>query len=327
MTALVSILLATYNGERFLAPQIESILAQSHENFELLAIDDGSSDATPAILAEYAARDRRVRLLPSAGNEGQKQRLTEVLSAARGAYISVADQDDVWDEQRTERLLAGIGEAALAFGCSRLIDDQGRPLGCSLLESLGCTAASDDRLIGLFQPRVSGHAMLARREIVTEAAFRRPHAYDWLIGLDAAFSSGWRYVEDAVVNHRIHGANQSNAAVFRRARSYRALSLPKRLVLRSLRLSPRRRALRRMHLRRKFITRLEHLSFSPAVAREVRRDCLRLWQECTGIWFLESGFSPVQRRRLRSLLVEVLRPYAASPTDWANSKREIDLIA
>jgi hypothetical protein len=82
-----------------------------------------------------------------------------------------------------------------------------------------------------------------------------------------------------------------------------------------------------MHLRRKFISRLEHLSFSSAVPPQVRRDCFRLWQVCTKSWCLEAGVRLGKRRQLRSLLVEVLRPYAASSTDWANSKREIELIA
>jgi cellulose synthase/poly-beta-1,6-N-acetylglucosamine synthase-like glycosyltransferase len=57
----ISVAMSVYNGERFLVPAIESILAQTFEDFELLALDDGSTDATPDILRDYARRDARVR--------------------------------------------------------------------------------------------------------------------------------------------------------------------------------------------------------------------------------------------------------------------------
>ena len=58
----VSVLMSVYNGERYLRPAVESILAQTFADFEFVVIDDGSKDASPAILRQYADRDRRVKL-------------------------------------------------------------------------------------------------------------------------------------------------------------------------------------------------------------------------------------------------------------------------
>src|SRR5687767_9524988 len=90
----ISILLPTFNGEHYLAEQLDSIFGQTFRDFELLVIDDGSTDHTRAILADYAARDRRMKILPSKygdtkyrdtiPNRGQKHRLIELLRAARG---------------------------------------------------------------------------------------------------------------------------------------------------------------------------------------------------------------------------------------------------
>src|SRR5688500_13988223 len=100
----ISILLPTYNGADFLREQLDSILGQTLADFELLIVDDGSTDATPAIVGEFARRDGRLRILPSEGNRGQKRRLAELLGAARAPLIAIADQDDIWDSQKLELL-------------------------------------------------------------------------------------------------------------------------------------------------------------------------------------------------------------------------------
>src|SRR4051794_37226143 len=149
----LSILLPTYNGEPHFTAQIESILAQSWEDYELLIVDDGSTDSTPAIAAAFAARDPRIRLVESAGsNAGQKARLIQLLRASRAPLISIADQDDVWDRERTRRLIEALGDKALAYGRSDLIDGEGRPLGVNLAANFGGAPEPGDRIALLFTP-------------------------------------------------------------------------------------------------------------------------------------------------------------------------------
>jgi glycosyltransferase involved in cell wall biosynthesis len=298
----VSILLPAWNGATFLAEQLDSILAQSLGDFELLVVDDGSTDATPEILAGYAARDRRIRLLPAAGNRGQKARLLELLGEARAPLVAVSDQDDVWDPGKLAALAAGLGDAALAFGRSDLIDSTGAPLGRTLLESCG-SLPGEARISLFFSAQVSGHAMLVRREAVTETAFRRAEPYDWLISLDSALSGGIRYVDEAVVRHRMHGANQSNASFEHRVRGLARLRPARvREALRSI-------ARRRYH----FVQRLEHVAHSPVVPEAARRDFARLEAWCREAWF-SPGFSG---RGLSARLLGTLRPYSAGERDWA----------
>lgn len=302
----VSILLPTHNGAAFLAEQVDSILAQSLGDFELLAVDDGSSDGTGDLLQDYARRDARIRLLPSAGNRGQKPRLIELLAAARAPLIAFSDQDDVWDAGKLASLAEGIGDAALAFGRSELVDSAGAPLGRTLLESCG-SVPGNDRVALLFSAQVSGHAMLVRRQAVTETAFRRFEPYDWLISLDSAFSGGIRYVEEAVVRHRMHGANQSNASFEHRVRGLARLR-PRRV----------REELRSVERRRyHFVARLEHLAHSPVLAEPVRSVFARIGRRCREAWFspgLSPGFSD---SKLRAEILAELEPHAASERDWA----------
>jgi glycosyltransferase involved in cell wall biosynthesis len=77
----VSIIMAVYNGERYIAQAIESVLHQTHQDFEFVIVDDGSTDRTPRILAHYATRDKRVGII-SQENMDQPRSLNRALAAA-----------------------------------------------------------------------------------------------------------------------------------------------------------------------------------------------------------------------------------------------------
>jgi glycosyltransferase involved in cell wall biosynthesis len=304
----LSILLPTYNGERHFTAQIESILGQSFDDYELLIVDDGSSDSSPAIAAAFAARDPRIRLLEGGGtNAGQKARLVELLRAARAPLVSVADQDDVWDRERTRRLVEGLGDKALSYGRSELIDGEGRLLGVNLAANFGGPPAPGDCLALLFNPRVSGHAMVARREVVTETAFRRFQPFDWLIALEALFSSGIAYVDDAVVHHRIHGGNQCNSSVVQRPSPLQRLR-PGRIYAELQ--STRRR-------RYNFTERLEHLAYSAVLADDRRALFARIAGRCRDAWFQPGTGRPFSDPGLKRFLIESLAPLAGSERDLA----------
>src|SRR5437868_5781705 len=100
----LSILLPTFNGAAHLEEQLRSILDQSFGDFELLIADDGSTDETPAIARSFSRMDGRIAIVPTAGNVGQKGRLLELLGAAQAPLVSVADQDDLWDRDKTRLL-------------------------------------------------------------------------------------------------------------------------------------------------------------------------------------------------------------------------------
>lgn len=94
-TPLISIVLPTYNRVRFVGEAIESALAQTWTNLEVLVVDDGSRDSTPRVLADYASRDGRVRAFRQA-NQGVSAARNFALSQARGEWIAFLDSDDIW---------------------------------------------------------------------------------------------------------------------------------------------------------------------------------------------------------------------------------------
>jgi glycosyltransferase involved in cell wall biosynthesis len=125
---LISIALCTFNGAVHLREQVDSLLAQSYKELEIVAVDDCSTDATRAMLEDYQRRDPRLRVLVNPSNLGFKRNFAFAISQCRGEFIAPCDQDDVWDTAKLDELFATIGSNSLAYCDSELIDAQGRSL-------------------------------------------------------------------------------------------------------------------------------------------------------------------------------------------------------
>jgi glycosyltransferase involved in cell wall biosynthesis len=124
---LVTAAIPTYNRARFLAGALESILAQTFRDFEVLVVDDGSTDETSAVLATYGDRIRVVRQ----ENQGRSAARNRAVREARGRYVSFLDSDDCWLPEKLERqvpLLEADPRVAMAHGHVDVIAEDGRPL-------------------------------------------------------------------------------------------------------------------------------------------------------------------------------------------------------
>lgn len=109
--ATVDILMATYNGERYVREQIESIQAQTFEDWRLLVSDDCSTDGTLAVVRGMASKDSRIMIAPSGTSFGSaKANFIHLLSMVDAPYAMYCDQDDVWLPEKIERQLAAIVE-------------------------------------------------------------------------------------------------------------------------------------------------------------------------------------------------------------------------
>lgn len=129
---LVSVVLPCYEAERFLAEALESLLGQTYRRLEIVAVDDGSSDGTAAILSDFAARDERVRVLRNEENQGVIRALNRGVAEARGEIVARMDADDVAAPTRIERqvrVLANCPEVDLVGTAVEVVDgESGRPL-------------------------------------------------------------------------------------------------------------------------------------------------------------------------------------------------------
>ncbi len=312
----ISVLLPTYNGADFLEEQVRSIMAQRFTDWELLICDDGSTDATVSVAAALASEDERIRILPSQGNVGQRGRLLQLVDTAKRDLIAVADQDDIWSQQKLALLIEQLGDHDLSFGPSWLIDGAGHEFGRDISASLPPAYRAGDRLTWIFRPLVSAHAMLVRRRLFGGAAFTRSLAFDWLISLEAAFGGGINYVPAARTLHRLHGANQSNGWF---AEEPRAPHFVSRTAMKTL--------ARTIERERLFVTGiLEHLMFASTLDLGTRKRFAAAHQACENAWYPNwvGGYKAV--KLLPQRLELILRPLAGSDQDWSYFNLRIEQL-
>lgn len=128
---LVSVIVPAYNGAQFIAQTLRSALAQTHRNIEVIVVDDGSTDETPAIVEAFAARDPRVRLVRQA-NQGVAGARDRGFALSTGAFIAPLDQDDLWQPTMLTKALAvfasGSPRLGLVYVWTQRIDEHGREL-------------------------------------------------------------------------------------------------------------------------------------------------------------------------------------------------------
>lgn len=127
---LVSVVMPVYNAAAWLPRAVESVLAQSHRNLELVAVDDGSLDDSLAILQAFARSDARVRVQRQVQNGGVAAARNAGLAAARGDYIAFLDADDWWHPAKLERQLASLraSGARISYAAYWRVAEDGRVL-------------------------------------------------------------------------------------------------------------------------------------------------------------------------------------------------------
>jgi glycosyltransferase involved in cell wall biosynthesis len=128
---LVSVILPTYNGSRYLAEAIDSCLGQTYDNWELIIVDDCSTDSTPQIIGSYVARDSRIRSIRHETNLKLPRALNTGHAAARGEYLMWTSDDNRFLPAALEELTRFLEEhssVAVVYADSVLIDEQGRYL-------------------------------------------------------------------------------------------------------------------------------------------------------------------------------------------------------
>jgi glycosyltransferase involved in cell wall biosynthesis len=141
MNERVSVALCTYNGSRYLKEQLDSIAAQTHRPYELVACDDGSTDDTLAQLKAFAAATPfPVRVVVNETTLGSTKNFEQAVRLCGGDLIALADQDDVWRPDKLERIGARLSadpDVGAVFTDADVVDESLRSSGCRLWETEG----------------------------------------------------------------------------------------------------------------------------------------------------------------------------------------------
>ena len=126
---LISVVMPNYNGHCFDEQAIDSVLHQTYPNFELLVVDDCSKDDSLSLIQQKAQSDNRIKVIVLEHNAGVENARNVRIKEARGEYIALLDNDDLWTEDKLERQLALAGNGADIIYCSYdFIDEQNNPI-------------------------------------------------------------------------------------------------------------------------------------------------------------------------------------------------------
>lgn len=126
-TPLISVLMPAYDSERYIAQAIESVLAQTVSDWELIVVDDRSRDNTRQIVEHFAGKDPRIRLYVNDSNCGAARTRNRGLDLCRGAYVALLDSDDIWyaDKLAVQLALAEKEQADIIYCSYSIIDENG----------------------------------------------------------------------------------------------------------------------------------------------------------------------------------------------------------
>ena len=133
MGELVSIITPSYNTGRFISKTIESVLAQSYSNWELIIVDDCSTDNTDDIVNQYLS-DERIRYIKNEVNSGAAVSRNRALREAKGKWIAFLDSDDLWEQDKLEKQIAFMEDNDYHFSYTNYveIDEKSSPIGKSV---------------------------------------------------------------------------------------------------------------------------------------------------------------------------------------------------
>lgn len=220
----ISIALCTYNGEKFLREQLDSIARQTVLPDELVVCDDRSGDGTLEILAEFKSQAPfAVHIHRNDNNLGPVKNFDKAISLGRGDYICLCDQDDVWFLDKLEVTLSAMREMEQVYGSAtpllvhtdlRVVDEQLQVLGDSLWGYIGSEPArlkSLNRV--LMQNFATGCTVMINRSL-RDLALPVPseaRMHDWWLALVATAFGRVSAVPRATMLYRQHGRNESGA--------------------------------------------------------------------------------------------------------------------
>ncbi|WP_239524867.1 glycosyltransferase family 2 protein [Leptobacterium flavescens] len=127
---MVSIVTPTYNSEKYLAETIASVISQTYQDWELLLIDDASSDNTLNMIREFADKDKRIRFFQLTENSGAGIARNKGIEMAQGNFVAFLDADDLWKPEKLEKQLKFMEEkdADVCFTAYELINEEGQAL-------------------------------------------------------------------------------------------------------------------------------------------------------------------------------------------------------
>lgn len=199
-TPLVSVAMATFNGEKFLREQLDSIYSQTYKNIEVVVTDDCSSDETKAILEEY--KDKYgLRYYLNKENLGLTKNFEKAMSLCKGDLIALADQDDIWLQHKLETLVDEINDFTLIYSSSYLTNEESILIGEPYI-------AIDESEFHFRENCKQTRQLIANNWVISHAVMFKRELLQWALPIPSGF-----YFHDAwlaIVASKLNGSKFLN---------------------------------------------------------------------------------------------------------------------
>jgi teichuronic acid biosynthesis glycosyltransferase TuaG len=211
---LVSVVMPSYNHEEFVSQSIESVLGQDFDDFELIIVDDASTDQSRQIIQKYAAEDSRIRVILHEANRGISKTLNDGTEAAEGNFIAIIASDDVWARDKLTKQLAvtASNENLIVWSEGEVIDHKGQPVGKSfseITEAVSRKKSGDIFEELLRRNYIFASTLLYKRMNLGEIRYDESLMYlnDYKFVLDLARKYEFYYIAEPLAQYRVHWKN------------------------------------------------------------------------------------------------------------------------
>ena len=212
----IDILMATYNGEKYLVEQLDSIINQTYRNWNLLIRDDNSTDKTLEIIQNYHKKDKRIKILKdNKGNLGIVRNFEELLKSSESEFIMFSDQDDIWVENKLDmylKMIEKIKNKGFMIHSDAILFDKNKSniLKDTFISKKAINKGLENVFFNYF---VQGATILISKEIKN---FILPfpkevYLHDRYIHLISELFFERIFVNKALIYYRQHGDNQIGA--------------------------------------------------------------------------------------------------------------------
>lgn len=214
----IDILLATYNGEKYLKEQIDSILNQTYKNIRLIISDDCSTDDTKNILNKYEKKDNRIKVFYQEKNLGYIKNFEFLLTKVESKFYMLSDQDDVWLPQKVEKSLEKIQKenADMVFSDLEVVDSDLKTVYNSFNDFMLLTRKInkyiDSYKLNYLYNCVTGCTIISKKQfikyILPIPSIHKEVAHDYWMALMVSLNGKMSYMPERYIKYRQHGNNQ-----------------------------------------------------------------------------------------------------------------------
>src|SRR6202162_3210811 len=211
---LFSIIIPCFNHAAFVGEAIESILAQSMGDLELIVVDDCSRDNSKEVIEKFVAWDLRVRSIYHEVNQGISPTRDDAIRVASGQYLAFCDADDVWMPTKLARqldLLEKHPEHDVAYSDAAIINESGIETGARFSDQFPIPGNGSGRLFDLLCTRnfINIQTAILRRECIADAGYFADGegiklVDDWWFWLRVSFRHSFIYTDELLAKYRVH---------------------------------------------------------------------------------------------------------------------------